>query len=72
MSLPMAVNLPMEMSLPVAVNLPVEMSLPVARELAPAGLRSGPLHFFSNTVLAGLRLLRSRARASSLATGICV
>jgi hypothetical protein len=45
----------------------------VARELAPAGLRSGPKsgsHGFSDAPHAQvLRLLRSRTGASSLATG---
>ncbi len=42
----------------------------VARELAPAGLRSGPRtsHNSECQVKRGLRLLRSRAGASSLAT----
>ena len=43
----------------------------VARELAPTGLRSGPKIIHSNVrpfALAHLRLLRSRAGASSLAT----
>jgi len=48
--------------------------IPVARELAPAGARSGPKMGASvlpgTQLLDGLRLLRSRAGASSLATRV--
>ncbi|MGF6454826.1 hypothetical protein ABIA55_000290 [Pseudomonas frederiksbergensis] len=54
-------------------NITPEASVnPVARELAPAGLRSNPKTrrciYFRKARLAYLRLLRSRAGASSLAT----